>query len=158
MEDYISKIKENWREEGVQLSVPATNENVSFFSLSNNILLPPDLVEYFVKLNGTSDGYDGRLFKFYPLSQFKTIKNELGAWGGVPDYRNLVKRLNDHEHCYVFADYSFHLLSYAVRLYPYSSTINEIYVLCGEEFKIIANSFTEFVSLYLDDDPKLYFS
>lgn len=156
MDSYINRIKESWKKEGIQLSVLATNENISFFSLNNNIILPQDLVAYFIQLNGTSDGYDDRLFKFYALSQFKTVKDELGEWEGVPDCRNIVSKLNNNENCFVFADHSFHLFSYAIRLYAYPSDINEVYVICGEEFKIVASSFTEFMNLYLHDDPKLY--
>lgn len=156
MDSYIYKIKESWRKEGIQLSILAADADISLFSLKNNIFLPQDLVEYFTQLNGTSDGYDERLFRFYSLLQFKTIKDELGEWRGVPDYSNILTKLNNHECCFVFADYSFHLLSYAIRLYSYSSDINEIYVICGEEFKIVSTSFTEFMNLYLHNDPKLY--
>jgi hypothetical protein len=151
------KIKEHWSKDGTRHSIPATNEDISSFSMKNNLLLPQDLVEYFTTLNGSSDGYDGELFKFYSLSQFITVEDELGEWGGIPDYRNIVTLLSDHADCFVFADYSFHLLSYAIRLYPHPSDVNEVYVICGEKFKIIANSFTEFMDLYLLNSAEIYF-
>lgn len=156
METYIYSVKEKWAGEGMPVSEPATLEDISVFSSKNNVVLPQDLIAYFTQLNGTSDSFDNGFFTFYSLLQFKTIKEELGDYGGIPDYRNLVNLLPDHEHCFVFADHSLHLICYAIRLYDRPSENNEVYALCGEVFGVIANSFTEFMNLYLRDDQNIY--
>ncbi|MDQ0108378.1 hypothetical protein J2T02_003511 [Chitinophaga terrae (ex Kim and Jung 2007)] len=154
--NYIEKVKERWKEDGINHAVPAPNENISSFSLKTNKHLPQDLAAYFTHLNGMAGVCDQKLFRFYALSEFRTVREELGDWEGGPDYRNIVTKLDGHEDCYVFADYCFHLSTYAIRLYDQPSGNNEIYVICGEVFKIVATSFTEFMDLYLADDPKVY--
>jgi hypothetical protein len=96
------------------------------------------------------------MFEFYSLKQFKTVKDMLGDYRGVPDYRNIVNTLHLHERCYIFADYSLSVRAYAIRLYKETSSTNEIYAICGDKYKVIANSFTEFIDIYLKDDSAIY--
>lgn len=152
----IYKLREIWEKEGILFPEPATMEDITFFSANNGLLLPPDIVAYFTGVNGTSSTYDEMFFRFFSLAEFKTVKDELGNWGGIPDYRNIVRLLDDHQYCFIFADHSIHLMTYAIRLYSSPSETNEIYVICGEVFAKIADSFTEFIALYLRDDARLY--
>jgi hypothetical protein len=59
--------------------------------------------------------------------------------------------------CYVFADYQCHLFTYAIRLHPKKGGKNEIYFICGDEFRIIADNFSQFVNKYIDDCEDLQF-
>jgi len=119
------------------------------------LLLPNDLVTYFNQINGSNDEYDNRFYRFYPFSNFKSINDNLKNWNGTPDYSNIVNTLPDFESYFVFADYSICIFSYAIKLYPDFSLINQVLVICGDEYKVIANSFSDFIDLYLDDSIEL---
>ena|SRR5688572_21958473 len=135
----------------------ATEEDVVNFQNKNRISLPRDLIEYFRFFNGTSSEYNARWFCFYSLMEFQPLGQKFEEWIGIPNYQNIVKTLDQHENCYAFADYQCHLFTYAIRLYQIDSFKNEIYVVCGAEFRLIANTFTEFVEKYLDDSNDLQF-
>lgn len=55
----------------------------------------------------------------------------------------------------VFADFQFDFFAYAIRLYSRTSVKNEVFVLCGNEFKQIADSFSGFIDLYMADSIEL---
>jgi len=129
------------------------NHKLLLFESGNGLLIPPDLAAYF-KLPGTNE-LNKDLYQFYTFDQFKSVEKELAHWGGIPDYRNIVNTLHQCENCFVFADYMFHLFSYAIRLYPKVTSLNEIYLICGDKHKIVANSFSEFLSLYFDSSVDL---
>ncbi|MRG44388.1 hypothetical protein GFS24_04645 [Chitinophaga sp. SYP-B3965] len=152
----ILAISEFWKNNEVTHSQPVSEIDLKTFYQSNRLVLPGDILDYFKELNGT-EGYDNNLFKLYPFDEFKTVKDELEDWIGPPDYRNITSKLTDHKNVFVIADHSFHLFTYAIKLYDKESDANEIYIICGEEFKIIAYSFTKFLELYLKDDKSLYF-
>lgn len=132
-----------------------TLDEIYTFQRINGLILPADIVNYFMELNGTSD-YDDRFFKFYSFIEFKSVKDELGEWEGAPDYRNIVNTLRNHGECFVFSDYNCHLFTYAIRLKNDQSSINEVYIIYGDKFELIAKSFSEFLDLYLSDSPVLY--
>lgn len=134
------------------------DEEIKRFQLENEVTMPNDLVNYFKLVNGSDGNYDERMFQFYSLDAFKDVCVELKDWRGVPDYGNIVNTLNDCESCFLIADYCFHLFMYAIRLYPNESSENEVYVICEDRYKIIANSFSKFVELYLEDSIELYFT
>ena len=151
----IARLKEllgtkNYKEVDTKL----TNKLLLFES-ANGLLLPPDLVEYFKLLENTTDKMDANLYEFYTVDQFKSIKNDLAFSRGIPDYGNIVNTLDGCENCFVFADYQFNLFAYAIRLHRQPEGVNEIYVICGDEYKIIAKSFSDFLDLYFDDSTEL---
>jgi hypothetical protein len=155
MQKQIDKLKVLWEIEGDAIFIPATDNQILSFQSKNNLVIPKDLAEYFILLNGTNERYDERFFQFYSFDQFKNIDEELKNWGGVPDYRNIVNTLLDYETYFVFADYSFHMFSYAIRLYPNETSKNEVLVVCGDQYSHIANSFSEFIDLYIVESIEL---
>ncbi len=66
--------------------------------------------------------------------------------------------LEGYKNCFVFGDYMFHIFSYAIRLNSSESGKNEIYIICGDKYKVIANSFSDFVRLYVSDSIELQFA
>jgi hypothetical protein len=125
------------------------------FELENNLLIPPDLAQYFKLLDSATNELDKDLYQFYPFDQFRSVEKELAHWGGVPNYRNIVNTLKQCENCFVFADYMSHLFAYAIRLYQTTTDFNEVYMICGDKYKIIANSFSDFLDLYFDNSMEL---
>lgn len=152
----ISKIKKLWN---FSISTRlATADDISKFESKNCVRIPNDLKLFFKLLNGTNGEYDQRFFQFYSLDEFRPIASEFKDWIGLaPDYGNLINMLLDHHKFFVFANYQSYLFSYCIKLDKRQSEQNEVYILCGDEYKVIAGTFTEFLDLYISDDDKLQF-
>lgn len=71
--------------------------------------------------------------------------------------KDIVNSLTDHEQFFPFANFSFHLFAYAIKLYPNYYPTNEVIVMCGNEYKKIADSFFKFANLYLNNSEYLQF-
>lgn len=137
-----------------KLSLNMENNFKAFYS-KYSLSMPDDLTTYFKLQSNSINSLNKELFTFYTFDQFLSIDEDLALWNGVPNYSNLVNVIVDSQNCFVFADYSIHLLAYAIRLYPDKKNINEIYLLCGDKYKTIAKSFSEFLSLYFSDSLEL---
>jgi hypothetical protein len=146
-----------WRVKKKAGSYFKTRDEILAFKSNTGKILPLDLIEYFTLVNGTNGEYNDRMFDFYPINNFKSIIHDLKYWRGIPDYGRIVNTLENCGDCYVFADYMLHLFAYAIRLFPHDTDINEVYAICGDQYRMIANSFSEFLDLYLEDSLKLEF-
>lgn len=158
MEDQIiHRLKNFWQENTIWNFQTASLSDIAGFSIRYKLCLPEDLANYFNIVNGTQDDCDDNLFEFYSLSQFETVKDGLEEWQGIPNYKGISELLPDAENCFVFGNYCFHLFAYAIRLNAEEQAVNEVYVICGQQFKVIAHSFSEFLNLYLEDNELIYF-
>lgn len=151
----LEQLKRKWVLEDVDLPKLASDEEILHFQSKNNVIFPEDLLLFFKTLNGTQEQYDGSLFQFYSICQLKSIKDEYKDWKGIPNFQRIVYTLKDSESYYTFANQSFHLFAYAIKLYNEQSAFNEVLVVCGDEYKKIANSFSEFIDLYLNESIEL---
>ena len=129
----------------------------ALFEQENNVIIPSDLKDYFIFFNGTNGEYTDDFFRFYSLRDFKDVEAELSSWSGSPDYSKITNTLNDAKEFYVFADFTFNMFSYGIKLGPKLNTSNEVIVIAGSQFRKIANSFTEFLELYLSDSYLVQF-
>lgn len=154
--DLIEKIRQQWLAETIKQPV-CTKEELYSFELKNNVMLPNDLKIYFQSLNGTGENYDDNFFQFYSLNQFQKISEEYQDWQGIPNYGNISNTLINCENYFVFANYNCHLFAYAIFINNDSES-NGIIVICGDEFKKIASSFSEFLNLYLNNSIELFFN
>lgn len=153
----LKKLTEKWQKESINSFSPANLTSIQAFQSKNNVVLPNDLIEYFSILNGTGNEYTDDLYEFYPIERIKTVSNEFRDWNGIPNYQPLVNLVNT-QRLFVFANFSFNLFVYAIKLNKETAENNEVYVLCGEEYKKIANNFTGFLELYLNDSIELQFN
>ena len=151
------KAKDLFSRETKAVASTAPIAEILSFQKNEQLFLPQDLIEYFKDFNGTSGEYNDRFFCFYSLREFKTLKQKFEGWNGTPKYQGIMQTLREHSNCYVFADYEFHLFAYAIRLYETETSANEVYAIAGEEYRIIANSFTEFIHKYYNDCDDLRF-
>ena len=134
---------------------PDVENSIVHFQKSYGLILPKDLQDFFSIAYETQ--YNEKMYRFFSLKDFKGIDEELRNFDGSPDYSNIINTLVAYKDCFVFADYMFHMFSYAIRLSKYESETNDIYIICGDKYKIIASSFTEFLHLYLSESIKLHF-
>lgn len=156
MNKYLLTIKQLWDLENINSVINVNEENINSFTRTYGLIIPNDIREYFMEINGTNENYDGRFFKFYPFSQFKSIDDHFNNWEGVPNYNAAKNVIRDSQNCFVFADYMCYTFSYAIRLYPKEMKVNEIYIICGDEYKFIASSFSEFAELFVLSEESLY--
>jgi hypothetical protein len=151
MNDQLNRLVQFWRTDNIAASELAVQKDIDIFNSRHSLVLPNDLVDYFKLANGTKEDYDKNFFRFYPFRKFLSIDVDLKKWRGIPDYGNIINTLEDYRNCFVFADYSIMLFSYAIRLHPFETGTNEVYTICGDKHKIISGSFGEFIDQYLED-------
>jgi hypothetical protein len=134
------------------------DEQLNQFETDHNLIIPEDLKEYFRSpdIKSLTD-YSDFLFEFYGIDEFKSVKDEVGDYGGIPDYRNIINVLPQHENCFVFAEYMIHSGVYAIRLFESRVEKNEVYAIIGSEYRHVADSFAEFISLYKNQRESIYF-
>ncbi|WP_342644750.1 SMI1/KNR4 family protein [Mucilaginibacter sp. CSA2-8R] len=148
----IFKLKDAWHWEDAPAL--ATDHEMNSFELETGLLIPPDMRTFFTSVNG-SNGYDDGLFDFYSFDGFMSENEPAPKLYHLP---SAVTSNNTPNHCYVFADYQVHLIDYLIQLYQHPTASNDIYIRCGQEIKLMAHSFNEFVSLCLMDSQKLFFN
>lgn len=152
--NYLMELETKWRNENVNHPSVASSNELNLFQKREKVVIPDDLVKYFLSLNGTGGECTDDLFEFYPLSKMQTVKDEFKDWKGIPSHQILLS-INEVNNLYVFANANFNLFVYAIRLNESLTKPNEVYVLCGDKYKKITSSFSEFVQLYLDSSIEL---
>jgi len=135
----------------MRLFKKSVKKRISLFQEETGLIIPDDLRAYFNNSDRKIKEYEEDMFVFYNFDDFKSVKDEVGDYSGIPDYTNIINTLAAHENCFVFAEYCIHVSVYAIRLHEYKSLKNEIYAIIGDEYKVVANSFTEFIDIYRSD-------
>lgn len=145
----LDDLKKKWDKENCR-SIPASEDEVRGFEQAKSIQLPTDFRNYLLELNGTVENGDAQIFEFYPLDKLK-------AW----DESDWVIPKNTPswfkpEEFFIFADYLISCWAYAVRLSANKNDGGLIVVLGGTNFIVAANTFTDFIELYLADNKQIY--
>jgi hypothetical protein len=155
MSAILNSLKESFINENIRSRSLATEGDLRRFMDVHNIHLPEDLGEFFETINGTDSKYDENFFQFYSLENFKAIEDRYLDWEGIPDFKAVLKVLPDYQNVFVIADYSIHVISYSIRLFPAQSSENDVYAICGPDYKRVARSFTEFITTYMSNISSL---
>lgn len=139
---------EHWERQNIRIST-ADNQIMKRFDKSKNVHLPYDFIELYSRVNGMEDLYpnytDEEGFLFYPLNKVLTLEEEFG-------FRN-----NENDNTvFIFADYLQKSWWYGFKI---NSQYNYVIGLVAsyEIFRPITDSLFEFIQLYIDDSPKLYY-
>jgi len=151
----IKELKTKWRSEGVTTTPSLDKHIIKLFQDENGVVLPNDFIEYILELNGTGGEPTNELFEFYSIERIKQIQVEFSEWKGIPSYKNLSEKVSEVDQLYVFANYQFNLYAYAIRLHSHYVGKNEVYVFCGNEYKIIADNFSDFLEKYVEDSEDI---
>lgn len=151
----LEKLKNKWLEENVDKAISVNDTDILDFQHNNDIVLPNDFILYLKLLNGTGGDCTNGLFEFYALNKMQNLINEFKDWKGIPDYTIILSKLENTDKIYAFANFSFNLFVYAIKLYPEHTLNNEVFVICGGEYKKISGSFSDFISLYLNNSIEL---
>jgi len=148
------RLIDHWTAQGLKIAAGATEEEVLSFKSQNRVILPGDLRDYFLNVNGMVQDFenscDQRGFAFWPLSLMTNVAKECGKRSSIES------AFKDPERYFVFADYLQWSWAYAIRLDASSPEAGQVVHVGTLRPKVIAGSFTEFVSLYLQDARELY--
>jgi hypothetical protein len=122
------------------------------FEARHAVKLPSDMRDYLLQLDGTGgswpDDQDPKGFSFWQLIQIRPVNDELASKG--------LSALPGLERYFVFADFLTWLWAYAIQLDAKESLVNRV-VLIGKDHPIhVADSFSEFVDLYLQNSSRIY--
>src|SRR5215510_2325411 len=154
MEDLWRQLIESWRSENLPIQNACKEDDIRLFEARYKIALPLDMREYFLHVNGmipNGPGYqDKDGFSCWSLETMIALVEE----NEELDRRYL--RLAEEDSLFLFCDYMDWSWAYAIKMIPGSSVAEGIYLICCRNPIRIADSFSDFVRLYLGDPDQLY--
>ena len=152
----IDRLRAYWMEKGIKTRPGASPQDVQLFESRYLVRLPSDLRDYYATIDGMEDGAtDPDMFTFLPLRAVRAVPEELAHFGGIPDYREIVRTLAEPHRWFVIVDYLITSAVYATRL---SATIEPAPVLwigSGKHHRVVAASFSGFLGAYLTNPFEL---
>lgn len=151
----IKQLRDKWAEQNIYPGMTASSLEINNFQHNRKVCLPEDLCSFFKLINGTNEKYDKNFFEFYSINKIDDIVGHYKDWMGIPDYKDIVLTLNEPENHFVFANYLNHLYAYTIRLDKFKENNNGVFVICGDKYKQVADSFTEFIKLFLEGSQKI---
>ncbi|GAB3635036.1 hypothetical protein GCM10027422_06260 [Hymenobacter arcticus] len=154
MEQFLH-LKAIWEQRKIRSEWTASESGILKFETDRNVKFPEDLRSYFNLVNGMDGEVDDDFYEFYSLNKIKDVVTQLGEYHGIPRHSDILHEIEHAEMCFVFADYSISLIVYAIRLSNVNTAKNEVYAICGGIHKVIAESFSDFISLYLANSDNL---
>ncbi len=143
---FLVRLVERWAEQGIRAAGGAGEAEVRGFEGRRGVRLPAGLRDYFrsvggIAVDGESPALDQDLIRFWPLEEVSSLAK---AW--VP--------AREAERWFVIADYAMWTWAYVVRLSSDAEEAAPVAVnFGGAELRPIADSFHEFVEMYLRRDP-----
>ncbi len=157
MDALIEKLRLHWQQNKVGLRSGIPPKSIEKFEVKYNIVLPSDLRHYHLQIDGMEEGEsDNELFAFLPLSQIRSVPEELTSFAGLPNYSEIAEKLPDAQECFVFVDYMIMSHVYAIRLSPNPNVPTPVFWISGPFWEEIAPSFSVFIEKYLTDTNSIF--
>ena len=150
LDQTIESTIQKWSAEGVCYQRGAVWFEVQLFENFYGVLLPDDLKEFFLRVNGMANWeWDKDQVSFWPLpSEDEMLHNK----DPVPHVSPLSKVWEPGpwpEDLFVIGDYSILCFVFCARLNQETSSATKVYFCNGEEPVVVANSFEEFLRSYV---------
>jgi hypothetical protein len=128
-----------------ELGTPATEEEISQFEARYNVILPEDVKEYFLKINGVGDG---GYIALWPLHEWERLVEY--QYGGA----HHAELLNDNpEHYFIIGNYDIGVWLWSIKLSPNGQDETPVFVTYEKGTKL-AGTFTEFLYLFRTQHPE----
>lgn len=143
-------LKRHWSSHDVDINAGVSNAQLDSFESKHNVVLPEDLRDYFLCVNGMPhDVVDEGMIRFWPLDELQPLPQGAPAFSD-PSY------IQHPESLFLFADYSIWAHAYAIRLGSVSLQSHEVVIIGYRSPVTIAQCFSEFVDRYLTDKDRLH--
>lgn len=140
METLTQRLSDLWLTNGVELRPGVSEQAIEQFEKRHGVLLPLDLRDYFLTLDGTGQNQmdDGML-----------------AWWSLDEVTPLadVEKSVELEHSqqyFVFADFLISSHHYAIGLFPERAEKNPVVSTSDHPIPVIADSFSDFLRKHLE--------
>ena len=141
-------VKTHWLGQGIKLRRSATESETAAFESKYDVCLPEDMREFFKVVNGfdnrNGEEVDNDMITFFSLEEIKPLN--ASDWG-IPART---------ESYFVLADWSISAHVYAIRLSKDCAAPGVVVVVYDALVKV-ADSFTEFMRAYLEDNKAVLF-
>jgi hypothetical protein len=154
LQESLDMLLQHWKGQNIITSGKSV-ECIEQIEKKNRIRLPQDFKHYYQRCNGMEALYpnytDETGFLFYPLEQLVSYEIEFGV-------KTEFHKLMQNKQCVIFANYLQKSWWYGILtdLNGNAEHYSIVIIPNQERYKIITNSFQEFVKLYLEDSPILY--
>lgn len=147
IEATISLLITYWEKQGVKIT-PNTVDQIASIQRSNQILIPDDFKLLYSRVNGMKNFYPNEIddegFLFYPIEAVVSVDREFETSG-----------LINKESIFIFSEYMHRSWWYAFKIVDDKNY--QIGIIPNKNtFVPITTRLTEFIELYLEDDPRLY--
>jgi hypothetical protein len=142
-------LRTHWLLHEVEINDGVSEAALNSFERKYGVVLPADLRDYFLSVNGMPDGVsDEALIRFWTLEEVKPLPE------GAPAYAK-AEYIKNPESVFLFADYSLWAHAYAIRLTAEPVESNELFVIGGKSAISLFASFSELVDSYIKDKESL---
>jgi hypothetical protein len=146
----IDRLRAYWTGKGVKTRPGVSLQQVQSFESRYLSRLPPDLRAYYATVDGMEEGEaDPDMFSVLPLKAVKAVPEELAHFGGIPDYREIVRSLAEPHRWFVIVDYLISSAVYAIRLSSTEEPAPVLWIGGGRHHRVVAPSFSGFLQAYL---------
>jgi hypothetical protein len=149
LNEAIEKLLEYWKKQKIS-SKPNSVEKIEETEKRLEIELPDDFKILFLRTNGLKDQYpnytDKEGFLFYPLEFLIRCKDEFNETNSITS------------ECILFMNYLHKSWWFGVLIdsKKVSKTYSIVIIPNSKEYKVITNSLSEFIKLYIEDREELY--
>ena len=147
----VDRLLAHWAAQGLPLAKGVPEEEIKTFESRYALTLPDDLRTYFMRVNGMVQqggvDTDQEGFAFWPLERVRPLAVV------CEEEKVAIPTVEEPDRYLVIADYLQWSWGFAIRIGPAENIVILVGVM---DNGVIANSFTEFVSLYVDDAEALY--
>ena len=153
-------VRTRWQLAGVRPRPGAISGEIDAFEQRYGVRLPYEMREFYSESDGMPCGeWDNEQLSFYSLAEVYPVPVVLPSGkDGVPDYTGINFALPDAASYFVFADYSFRLHVYAVRLSADpSAACPVVWIAGGDRWEVQAGSFGEFLRRYAEEPGQVLF-
>jgi hypothetical protein len=150
-EKFLEKLVACWETRGAKPGMGTTLTEIQAFEAKHELLLPADLREYFLRVNGMTTAARGDTdndgFRFYSLSEVVPL--------GVVWSPQSEPSPSGLDHLFVIGDFLQECYWYAIRLDRSETEGCSVYFI-GPPVRKIAESFERFVELYMSESTLLH--
>lgn len=143
-------LKRHWSSHNVDINAGVSEATLKSFEEKYGIVLPEDLRDYFLSVNGMPpEIVDDAFIRFWMLEEVEPLPQ------GAPDFSN-PQYIQAPDSIFLFADYSIWAHAYAIRLTKTAAESNKVFIIGHDSPVLISNSFSEFVDKYLTNKDLIF--